>query len=95
MAARQGATPPRWLGRSRLSLLAGARGSGKRSLAQRSVATASRESPVAYVDIAGRLDPQFLHHHDADLDRLLIVRPASMRDAMASVRVVRGETRPG
>jgi recA bacterial DNA recombination protein len=72
----------------RLSLLAGARGSGKRSLAQRSVATASREGPVAYVDIAGRLDPQFLHHHDADLDRLLIVRPASMRDAMASVRVL-------
>jgi RecA/RadA recombinase len=72
----------------RLSLLAGTRGSGKRTLAQRSVAIASREGPVAYVDIAGRLDPEFLHHHDADLDRLLVVRPASLNEAMASVRVL-------
>ena len=35
----------------RLSLLAGPRGSGKRTLAQRSIAAASREGPVAYVDI--------------------------------------------
>jgi recA bacterial DNA recombination protein len=72
----------------RLSLLAGARGSGKRTLAQRSVAAASREGMVAYVDLAGRLDPEFLHHLDANLDRLLVVRPASVNDAMASVRVL-------
>src|SRR6202165_3250575 len=72
----------------RLSLLAGARGSGKRTLAQRSVAAASREGPVAYVDFPSRLDPEFLSHFDARLDHLLVVRPKSLREGMASVRVL-------
>ena len=72
----------------RLSLLAGPRGSGKRTLAQRSIAAASREGPVAYVDIPGRLDPEFLSHFDARLDHLLVVRPKSIKEAMASVRVL-------
>src|SRR6202023_3826082 len=72
----------------RLSLLAGPRGSGKRTLAQRSIAAASREGPVAYVDIPGRLDPEFLSHFDARLDHLLGVRPKSIKEAMASVRVL-------
>ena len=72
----------------RLSLLAGPRGSGKRTLAQRSVATASREGEVAYIDFARRLDPEFLNHFDARLDRLLVVRPKSLKDGMASVRVL-------
>ena len=72
----------------RLSLLAGARGSGKRTLAQRSVAAASREGPVAYVDFPSRLDPEFLRHFDARLDHLLVVRPKSLREGMASVRVL-------
>ena len=72
----------------RLSLLAGPRGSGKRTLAQRSVAAASREGPVAYVDFPSRLDPEFLSHFDARLDRLLVVRPKSLREGMASVRVL-------
>ena len=72
----------------RLSLLAGPRGSGKRTLAQRSIATASQEGPVAYVDMPGRLDPEFLSHFDARLDHLLVVRPKSIKEAMASVRVL-------
>ena len=72
----------------RLSLLAGPRGSGKRTLAQRSVAAASREGPVAYVDFPSRLDPEFLNHFDARLDQLLVVRPKSLREGMASVRVL-------
>lgn len=72
----------------RLSLLAGARGSGKRTLAQRSLAAASREGPAVYVDLPGRLDPEFLARLEARLDRLLIVRPKSVGEAMASVRVL-------
>src|SRR4029077_20536919 len=71
----------------RLSLLAGPRGSGKRTLAQRSIAATSREGPVAYVDFPGRLDPEFLSHFDARLDQLLVVRAKSLREGMASVRV--------
>src|SRR3979411_2035216 len=55
----------------RLSLLAGTRGSGKRTLVQRSVAAASREGPVAYIDFPGRLDPRFLTPLDAGLGDLL------------------------
>lgn len=72
----------------RLSLLSGARGSGKRTLAQRSLAAATREGIAAYIDLPGRLDPEFLSRLEAQLDRLLIVRPASLREAMASVRVL-------
>jgi hypothetical protein len=72
----------------RLSLLAGPRGCGKRTLAQRSVATASREGEVAYIDFPKRLDPEFLNHFDARLDHLLVVRPKSLKDGMASVRVL-------
>ena len=72
----------------RLSLLAGARGSGKRTLAQRSVAAATLEGPVAYVDVPGRLDPEFLYHLDARLDRLLVVQPKALREAMACIRTL-------
>jgi hypothetical protein len=72
----------------RLSLLAGPRGSGKRTLAQRSVAAASREGTVAYVDFPSLLDPEFLSRVDARLDQLLVVRPRSLREGMASVRVL-------
>ena len=72
----------------RLSLLAGARGSGKRTLAQRSVAAATLEGPVAYVDVAARLDPEFLHRLDARLDRLLVVRPKILSQGMACIRTL-------
>jgi RecA/RadA recombinase len=72
----------------RLSLLAGTRGSGKRTLAQRSIAAASREGIVAYIDMAHRLDPEFLSRLDARLDSLLIVRPNTLGQGMSSARVL-------
>src|SRR2546426_10386390 len=72
----------------RLSLLAGPRGCGKRTLAQRSVAAASLTGPVAYVDFPSRLDPEFLNRFDARLDRVLVVRPKSLKEGMSSVRVL-------
>jgi RecA/RadA recombinase len=72
----------------RMSLLAGSRGSGKRTLAQRSLAAASREGTVAYVDFPGRLDPEFLSRLDTRLDRLLVMRPKTLREGMAGVRVL-------
>src|SRR5438132_12071140 len=66
----------------RLSLLAGPRGSGKRTLAQRSIAAASREGTVAYVDIPGRLDPEFLSRFDARIDHLLVDRPKATQGDM-------------
>ena len=43
---------------------------------------------VAYVDFPRRLDPEFLNHFGARLDHLLVVRPKSLKDGMASVRVL-------
>ena len=72
----------------RLSLLAGPMGSGKRTIAQRSVAAASREGTVVYIDFPSRLDPEFLSRLDADLGRLLVVRPKNLKEGMASARVL-------
>jgi RecA/RadA recombinase len=72
----------------RMSLLAGPIGSGKRTLAQRSVAAASREGTVVYVDFPGRMDPEYMTRFDADLDRLLVVRPKNLKEGMASARVL-------
>ncbi len=72
----------------RLSLLAGPRGSGKRTLAQRTVAFSTRDSLAVYVDLRGRLDPDFLYRLGGDLDRLLIVRPKHLREAMESARIL-------
>jgi hypothetical protein len=72
----------------RLSLLAGPVGSGKRTIAQRSVAAASQEGSVVYIDFPGRLDPEFMTRFDADLGRLLIVRPKNLKEGMASARVL-------
>jgi recA bacterial DNA recombination protein len=72
----------------RLSLLAGPRGCGKRTVAQRSIAASSQQGPVAYIDFPGRLDPEFLHRVNARLDQLLVVRPKSLREGMASIRVL-------
>lgn len=52
------------------------------------MAAASREGPVAYIDFPGRLDPEFLSRLDTRLDRLLILRPKSLNEGMAGVRVL-------
>src|SRR2546430_1678981 len=63
----------------RLSLLAGPRGSGKRTLAQRSIAAASLTGPVAYVDFPRRLDPEIVNHFDERPYSLLVMRRKSLK----------------
>ena len=61
----------------RLAVLAGSgRGaSGRLTLLQAFTAAASRSMQVAYVDLAGTLDPGYLADLGADLDACLVVRP--------------------
>ena len=65
------------LPRGRISVLAGEGmgASGRLTLLQAMAATASREGPVAYVDLAGSLDPGFLADLGAELEACLVVRP--------------------
>jgi recA bacterial DNA recombination protein len=72
----------------RLSLLAGARGSGKRTLALTTVACATQQGTAVYVDVPARLDPEGILRAGGELDRLLIVRPRSLKEAMDSTRVL-------
>ena len=75
--ALDGLTGAGGLPRGRLSVLAGSgRGAtGRLTLLQALVAAASREGAVAYVDLAGTLDPGYLADLGADLDACLVVRP--------------------
>jgi recA bacterial DNA recombination protein len=61
----------------RLSLLTGERfrATGRLTLLQALAACASRSMEVAYVDLAGTLDPGFLADLGADLDACYVVRP--------------------
>ena len=72
----------------RLSLLIGRRGSGKRTLAIHTVACATREGMTVYIDPKERLDPDMLDRLGGDLDRLLVVRPRNLREAMESARIL-------
>ncbi len=72
----------------RLSLLIGRRGSGKRTLALRTVACATQEGMTIYIDTQGRLDPDMLSRLGGDLSRLLVVRPKHLREAMESARIL-------
>jgi len=61
----------------RLSVLAGQGhgATGRLTLLQALAAVASRSMQVAYVDLAGTLDPGFLADLGADLDACLVLRP--------------------
>src|SRR5947209_7562769 len=69
--------PPRGLPRGRLAVLPGERGraTGRLTLLQALAARASRSMEVAYVDLAGTLDPGFLADLGADLGACYVVRP--------------------
>ena len=61
----------------RITVLGGARGraTGRLTLLQALAARASRRMEVAYLDLAGTLDPGFLADLGADLDACYVVRP--------------------
>ncbi|HEY2702864.1 MAG TPA: hypothetical protein VGL20_04165 [Candidatus Dormibacteraeota bacterium] len=68
---------PQGLPCGRISVLTGERGraTGRLTLLQAFAARASRSMAVAYVDLAGTLDPGFLADLGADLDACYVVRP--------------------
>ncbi len=72
----------------RLSLLIGRRGSGKRTLALRTVAFATQEGMTVYVDTPRRLDADMVYRLGGDLSRLLVVRPKNMREGLESARIL-------
>ena len=85
------------LPRGRVTVLAAASGrgaSGRLTLLQSLAAVASRGGEVAYVDLAGTMDPGFLADLDARLDACLVVTPPSDRwgrgFAMARALVIAG-----
>ena len=82
----------------RLSVLAGEQAAaggavgptGRLTLLQALTAAASREAQVAYLDLAGSLDPGFLVDLGADLEACLVVRPpaGSMAAGLAMARAL-------
>jgi hypothetical protein len=68
---------PQGLPCGRLTVLTGewGRATGRLTLLQALAARASRSMEVAYVDLAGTLDPGFLADLGADLDACYVVRP--------------------
>jgi hypothetical protein len=72
----------------RLSLLAGSKGSGKRSIAQHHVALSTREGSTVYIDFPARLDPESLGRMGACFERLLVVRPKTIKEGMEAARVL-------
>ena len=80
----------------RISVLAGeGRGAtGRLTLLQALTAAASRSMEVAYLDLAGSLDPGFLADLGADLDSCLVLRPAD-GGAAAGLAMARSLARAG
>lgn len=80
----------------RISVLAGeGRGAtGRLTLLQALTAAASRSMEVAYLDLAGSLDPGFLADLGADLDSCLVLRPAD-GGAAAGLTMARSLARAG
>ena len=68
---------PQGLPCGRIAVLTGERGraTGRFTVLQALAARASRSMEVAYVDLAGTLDPGFLADLGADLDACYVVRP--------------------
>jgi recombination protein RecA len=75
------------LPRGRISEICGPATSGKATLAARVLAAAQQEegeAMAAWVDVSSACDPEYLRQGcGLDLERLLIVRPASGADALA------------
>ncbi len=77
------------LPRGRVSELVGPQSSGKTSLLVAFLAAATRRSEVtAYVDLADSLSPASFATAGVDLERLLWVRPSSLKDAVRCAEII-------
>jgi hypothetical protein len=77
------------LPRGRVSELVGPQSSGKTSLLIAFLAAATQRSEVtAYVDLADSLHPQSFAAAGVDLERLLWVRPPSLKDAVRCTEII-------
>jgi hypothetical protein len=77
------------LPRGRVSELVGPQSSGKTSLLVTFLAAATRRSEViAYVDLTDSLDPGLFAAAGVDLERLLWVRPPSLKDAVRCAEII-------
>ena len=77
------------LPRGGLVELSGRRSSGRFSIGLAAIASAtSSGEAAALVDLGGHLDPQSAEAAGADLTRLLWVRPASLKEAVASAEML-------
>jgi hypothetical protein len=77
------------LPRGRVSELIGPQSSGKTSLLVAFLAAATRRSEItAYVDLADSLHPQSLADAGVELERLLWVRPTSLKDAVRCTEII-------
>ena len=76
------------LPRGRITVLAAARtgATGRLTVLQALAAAASTSMQVAYVDLAGTLDPGFLADLGADLDACVVVRPPARPGVAPGVR---------
>lgn len=75
--------------RGRVSELVGPRSSGKTSLLITFLAAATQRCEVAaYVDLADSLHPQSFASAGVDLERLLWVRPSSLKDAVRCAEII-------
>jgi recombination protein RecA len=77
------------LPRGRLAEVSGAWSSGKTALLLRAAARATgRKQLCAYIDGPGELYPPAAAALDVDLDRLLVVRPGTTREATRAAEIV-------
>jgi recombination protein RecA len=73
------------LPRGRITELIGVPSSGMATLALKIVAHSQRQAPAVYIDPDHIFDPDYAVRCGVDLDRLLLVRPADYRQALAIV----------
>jgi len=76
------------LPQGRITEISGPATSGKLTIAAKAIATAHRldaDVLAAWIDPSSSLDPDYMHRCGVDLDRLLVVHPVNVEDALSIV----------